>query len=526
MKDLFLRLSVPLVLGASCGALATVPDRALTDEQWRQDLQQLSSTVREVHFKPFHNVTALAFEDAVQQLDASIPTLSDKEIIVAMARIVAMLRDGHTRLHIPRSYPALALEAERGHSGTAAPAFDALKFSQLPVAFGLYEDGLFITGADSAHSHLVGRQVVAFDETAVADALEAVKAVSFFENDSRARLMAPDRLALPEVMAILGLIDNPAAVTLELAPEAGNAATATLHAQSGAALDIAHPPAALSPLWLRNRHKFRWYEVLDDERSAIYVQVNQFEENPQSPYGDFVAETLAEARAHKVHKYIIDLRHNSGGIGAWVIPFVTGLSRSEFNVYGRLYILIGSTTFSAAQHFLHRFEEFSYAMFVGEPSGAKPSHYGDGRRTVLTHSGLTLRVSTIYWHSWLANDFRDAINPHLDAPMRSGEYFAGQDPALEAALAYRPPRGIALQIEQQFRAEKNQNAVLLFQRYMSDASIRDHRPAMPELLGMADRLAEDGIIRPAYFTYFLVDQSYPGDPATEAGLKRLKALMD
>ena len=52
---------------------------------------------------------------------------------------------------------------------------------------------------------------------------------------------------------------------------------------------------------------------------------------------------------------------------------------------------------------------------------------------------MTLRVSTIYWHSWLANDFRDAINPHIPAPLSSADHFAGVDPALEAALSYTAP---------------------------------------------------------------------------------------
>jgi len=161
---------------------------------------------------------------------------------------------------------------------------------------------------------------------------------------------------------------------------------ATLNEPGLALIDGA---AETKPLWLSRADEYRWYTVLEDN-DAIYVQVNQFEENPVQPYGDFVAESIAAARAAGVSRFVIDLRHNSGGIGAWVTPFVIGLGRSEFNRYGQLFVLVGRTTFSAAQTFMHKFEEFTYAMFVGEPSGAKPSHFSDPRRVVLDNSETQL----------------------------------------------------------------------------------------------------------------------------------------
>ena len=499
--------------------------RALSDQQWMADIRQLADAIKEIHFKPFHIVSEETFDTAVEDLLQALPTLTDKEIVVGLTEIVAHIRDGHTRLHIPRLYPELALLAELGHSGTPPPKIESLRFHQSPVRFDLFSDGLYVVGATPEHRRLIGQRVVGFDRTSVEKAIERVRSVSFFENDSRAMLMAPDRLALPEVTRILGISESDEAVTLTtLATDGTGSATAleTLTADGSPFVSGTPEPA---PTWLANRDAYRWYRVMPDD-DAIYVQINEFEENPVAPYGDFVAETLAAAREAGVSRYVVDLRHNSGGIGAWVTPFVTGLAGSEYDEYGRLFVLVGRTTFSAAQFFMHKFEEFTYAMFVGEPSGAKPSHFGDARRVVLENSGLSARISTIYWHSWLANDFRDAIQPHISAPMSSADYFAGRDPALTAALSYAAPATLAAQIEEQFRLEKNQNALLLFGRYMSDASIGNHREAIPGLLAMADRLVDDGLVRQAYFVYFLANASYPGDPDVEAGLERIQALLE
>ncbi|NND59245.1 MAG: hypothetical protein HKN49_03175 [Gammaproteobacteria bacterium] len=513
-----------IMLAAILQSPVSAGSNTLSDQQWAGDLRQLSASVKELHFKPFHVISEAEFDAAVAALDAQIPQLSDKDIVIEMARIMALLRDGHSRLHIPRLYPELALQAELGHSGTKPPHFDSLRFRQSPVRFGLFDDGLFVVAATPKHRKLIGRQVVSIDDTPIEKAIEATRHVSFFENDWRAKLMAPDRLALPEVTTNLEISNNADMVVVTTRDAEGRIQTSQLQtlSRSGQAfvsgIDI-------SPLWLRKTSHYRWYEVLPD-RDAIYVQINEFEENPVTPYGDFVAETIAAARDASVSRYVIDLRHNYGGIGAWVTPFVTGLINSEFNEHGRLYILTGRTTFSAAQFMLHRFEEYSHALFVGEPSGAKPSHFGDARRITLDNSGLTLRISTIYWHSWLANDFRDAIRPHITAPLTSSAVFDGYDPVLEAALGYFSPPGLAARMDEQFRQQKNQNALLLYQRYMTDARFGNHKEAVPGLISMANKLAEDGFIRPAYFVHFIVNSSFPGDPQIESDLARLKALME
>jgi hypothetical protein len=504
-------------------ASANADVRALTGDQWRADIEQMSAAIKDIHFKPFHNLTETEFDASVGALLNSLSQKTDKEIIVAMAEIVAQLRDGHTRVHIPRVYPEFALEAELGHSGTPPPKIESLKFAQLPVRFELFDDGLFVIAARPEHAELIGRSVVAFDNTMVGDAVSAVRAVSFAENDSRAKLMAPDRLGLPDVLAYLGVTDATDTLSLTTRSPDGEEVETQLKALASPGRDFDDGLPDALPAWQRHRDKYRWYEVRPDD-DAIYVQVNQFEEQPVRPYGEFVAKTIAAARDAGVSHYIIDLRHNSGGIGAWVTPFVTGLSRSEFNEYGRLFVLMGRTTFSAAQHFLHKFEELSYAAFVGEPSGAKPSHYGDGERVVLENSGITIRVSTIYWHSWLANDFRDAIKPHLPVKVVAADYFEGKDPVLTAAIEYEAPNTLAMQIDEQFRLGANQNALLLFTRFMSDGTRTDHESVVPSLRAMADLLVEDGYVRPGYFVYFLTNRTFPGDPITEAGLERLQAL--
>jgi hypothetical protein len=515
-------LMVGLVL-ATClhGSPDTV--RILTDEEWFADIGQAEKAIRKTHFKPFHELDEAEFNAAISGLRARVPELSDDEIIIGLARVVALLRDGHTRLHLPRQFPELALEAELGHSGTPPPRHEGLRFHQLPVRFGLFSDGLYVTAASSEYARLVGAKVVRIGALTAESAIAQTRAVSFFENDSRAKLMAPDRLALPEVLRALKItnsIDTIGIVTSDSLGRVRETNLATLSAPPAEWIDGMASPA---PLWMRDQETSQWFEALPSS-DVIYVQVNRFEESPPRPYSEFVAETLAAARDAGVSKYVLDLRHNSGGAGTWTLPFIRGLVQSEFNRYGRLYVLIGRTTFSASELLLHQLEALSYSIFVGEASGAKPSHFGDAKRVVLDNSGLTLRVSTIYWQSWIANDFRDAITPHIKATISSADWFKGHDPALEAAISYGAPTGLAAQMEALFREGENQNALLLYQRYETDPSYPELRSAIPELIAMADHLIEDQIIRPGYFVFILLNRTYPGIPEVEAGLARAEEL--
>jgi hypothetical protein len=64
---------------------------------------------------------------------------------------------------------------------------------------------------------------------------------------------------------------------------------------------------------------------------------------------------------------------------------------------GSLFVITGRGTFSAAMMFAIDLEKQSNAIFVGEPTGASLNHYGDSRKVQLPNSGLTIRVSTLYW---------------------------------------------------------------------------------------------------------------------------------
>jgi hypothetical protein len=92
-------------------------------------------------------------------------------------------------------------------------------------------------------------------------------------------------------------------------------------------------------------------------------------------------------------------------------------------------------------------EKHTSAIFVGEPTGARPNHYGDSRKIRLPNSGLTLRVSTLYWQYAGPKDERSSLPPHIPVRFVVDDLRTGRDPAFErivqllAADATRSPAG-------------------------------------------------------------------------------------
>ncbi|MBA3258370.1 MAG: tetratricopeptide repeat protein [Gemmatimonadales bacterium] len=134
---------------------------------------------------------------------------------------------------------------------------------------------------------------------------------------------------------------------------------------------------------------------------------------------------------------------------------------------GRLFVLIGRGTFSAAQFAVHELEKYTDAVFVGEPTSGKPNSYGDSRKTLLPRSGVTVRASIFWWQEHPL-DARPWKAPDVAAELTSADYRANVDPAMQAALKYRPGPPLADRMRSAFAAGDSTGALRLHREYKRD----------------------------------------------------------
>jgi tetratricopeptide (TPR) repeat protein len=413
------------------------PLTAIEVAGWREDLRVLAAEMPARHRNLFHTLRRAEFEGAVRRLEARLPTLRRHQVILELARIAARIGDGHTNV---------------------APARDAaIGFHALPLRLYLFADGLYVRAADSAHANLVGSRVIRLGRATAEEAVEAVRPLIARDNEMGVAFAAPLLLAMPEVLAGLGLIEDMGEVPLVL--ERDGRRTDVVLAPDGLAplmardtdrswevpegwVDARGAPDRW-PLWLRQPGNKFWLEYLEAER-AVYVQLNEVGDKPEETVAGFADSLATLVRAHPVDRLVLDLRLNGGGNGALTRALVLALVRAEpLRARGHLFVLIGRRTFSAAQFLATELERWTEAIFVGEPTASRGNHYGDSYRIRLPRSGITVRVSTLYWQLSDPRDARPWTPPEIAVGLTFDDYRGNRDPVLAAALAWTPEPALA-----------------------------------------------------------------------------------
>ena len=222
-----------------------------------------------------------------------------------------------------------------------------------------------------------------------AQAYEAVRELIGRDNEMNARYFAPFLLVMPEVLHAIGAIDDPAnapvlleqdgARTVAVLQPSGQAAmmpsdTDVSWAQEAGWVDMRGADGPGTPLWLRGnpQEPFR-FEYVPDSRTA-YVQLNRIGDGDKESIAAFATRLRAFVDSGAVDRLVLDLRLNRGGDGTLNQPLVVNLIRSaKLEGPGRLFVLIGRSTFSAASFLVHDLEAYTDAVFVGEPTAGRPT---------------------------------------------------------------------------------------------------------------------------------------------------------
>lgn len=429
---------------ALIGALLTAPASfsqtvtpryTLTPEQWREDLRILMEELPRRHRNLYHTTSAATFDSAAQALSARSPSLARHEIILGMARIVALAGDGHTNIY-PTRDPAIG-------------------FRTLPVALYLFRDGLYVRAAHRIHADLAGARVLRIGDASVDEAFDRVTPYVGRDNDMGVMFLAPHLLAIPEMLHATGLAPSPDSALFELETPGGTRsvwlrpvgpvdvmatdADISLRRKPGW-VDARDAAPAPEPLWMsRDPEKVLWWFTVVPGSHTVYAQINQVRNDPTETFAEFAQRLLAAIDSVGAERLVLDLRLNRGGNGTLLRPLVAGiLKRPNVNQRGKLLVLMGRSTSSAAQLLLDDLQKYSDVTFVGEPSGSKGNHYGDARRITLPNSGITVRAATVYWQGWAPTDQRPWTAPDVAAGLSFRDYARNDDPILTAALAFVP----------------------------------------------------------------------------------------
>ena len=413
-----------VVMAGALAAILAAPERVLVRHldatAWRQDIDLLLDRLNVLHPRPYEFVSRDAFNQAAEELRQRLRGLDDQGTVLEIMRLVTRLRDGHT---IPVPIQQLA------------------GFRAVPVQLESFADGWRIIGAPAHLREWVGRRVVSIGKMPTEEVFRRVADYVPHDNEIHARSRAPLALSIPRLLRAVGAIDKDGPVAYRLAADDGTESSIEIRPVS--LLRFAYwvwrtPAPVREPLYLSNINDRYWFTVLKPS-GTLYLQFNEVRDKPEESISDFGRRALRAAREYRVERFIIDLRHNGGGDHTRARQFVEDLSRDDYvNQRGRLYVIIGRHTYSAATTLVTWLEYRSSAIFVGEPTGGRPNHPGDAEIIVLPNSRMRVRISRIFWQHSLPEDDRPWNAPDIPIELTYQDFRSHRDPALETILLHKP----------------------------------------------------------------------------------------
>ncbi len=408
--------------------LAAIVDtsKMTRDEGWRYDLWLLARELKRIHYNLFAKVSKQDFEAYVSKLNDDIPRLGDHQIEVAFMKLMSMAGDGHTRI-----YPSYAQLARRG----------------VMVQFYLFTEGLFITAIDPRYGDLAGAEVIRVGDHTVDRVIASLEQIISHDNSMWVKFIAPQYIAYPQMLNGLGLIPQPDQLPLTVKDASGKVRTVSLPVTASLPLEVLTAKGAWvtarknapnpEPLYLKNRNTPYWFEYLPDSKT-VYFQYNVVRNDPKDPLKTFWERLFGFIDDNPVERLVIDMRWNDGGNMFLNQTLISGLIRCEkINQRGKLFVIVGRNTFSAAMCGAAQIERYTNAIFAGEPTGSSPNFVGETNPMNLPYSKMKGSISDLYWQNSVAMDYRVWIAPQIYAPPSFEWFKANRDPAMEAIMAYR-----------------------------------------------------------------------------------------
>jgi tetratricopeptide (TPR) repeat protein len=386
-------------------------------EGWRHDLHYLAAEIKRLHIDPFHSISAESFEKKVSDINRRIPQFTDKQIVFAFMQLLGTMGNGHNFI-----IPAF------GEKGS---------FNQLPMQFYWFADGLFVVGAAEAYKNWIGHKVEKISEIPALKALTLIRSINPRDNEMQQRWLAAYYFGLTSVLEGLGITVAEDEVSLTLSDSSGVSHVVSPKSQSMSFTGFPKLPnlnKGATPTYLQKNNDNYWFEK--QPKQLLYVQFNDVKNKKAQSLKLFCEQIQQQIINGEVANMVLDLRHNSGGDGSIASPMVaTAVLFKALKPKGKLLVLIGRNTFSAAHNLVMDITRLTDVVLVGEPSGSRPNAMSEAGWFNLPYSKQTGLISSQFHQPGAPEDHRIWVAPHVPVSLSSKQYFAGQDPVMAAVLA-------------------------------------------------------------------------------------------
>jgi hypothetical protein len=406
-------------------------------ERWRQDVAVARDEflAKDMSYSPKSKAQARAVLDRLWQ---RVPVLSEQAIVAELARAAALADNGHTRAYLLRN---------RGW------------WRRYPLRLWKFSDGWHVVAVRPGLEDLLGAKALRVAQQPIARAEAALRPL-YGGPDTWASYMASYSLTSPDALLGMGVLKAGDRVALGLEKD-GRSFQLELDAsaeprretpeESWWFLTPDHPGVSgwrqviagtALPQYLTRADN--WYDVRRCDGGDLYFTFSRSEDQPGRPtLAEFGTKLLQLLQASNDARLIIDLRFNTGGNLMKTRGLFQAIARSAHGqTKGRLFLLIGPSTFSAGITPAAILKQDGRPILVGSRPGDRETFWAEGGNIRLPNSGINMHFAdrahvygrldpTILPHLTYLKLNAGDLSPDLKVAVTFADYMAGRDPLTE-----------------------------------------------------------------------------------------------
>lgn len=378
-----------------------ISSQNLTQQQYLEDLAFFKNELPKRHKNLFAVISEKEFNQRIAEIEQKSSTLTHESFEIELYKLIKAIGDEHTFI---------------------VPSYQTM----FPINFDSFEEGIFVSKTDSAHSNLLYKQLRGVGPKAIKNILEDFKPIINNENQSYFEVNFLNFIRNPRILMGLGLIQSEVKGEFLLNEEQYYISAIQKGAYS----------ASTSPNYLRYKNKDKyWYELID-KGNILYFNYQSCSEQKNKPFDAFNTALFTCIEKNKPRKIIIDLRNNSGGNSGILRPFLENLRNNGLNKKGALYVLIGKSTFSSALMNAVDLKRNFKSILIGESTSGNVNHYGEVRGFDLPHSKIEVAYSTKYWEVWKGH--KGPLVPDVSIKYSISNFKNNVDEAIEYVRKQKP----------------------------------------------------------------------------------------
>lgn len=375
---------------------------------WQSDIEQMRIELPRLHNDFFQAKNEAEFYRKIDELQKHSRDMDTYRIVMALARIVATAKDAHTAVMLPQNY--------------------RLPFDCYPFA-----EGLYVIATNHEHKDLLHTKILKIGPCEAATIYRKLTEIIPHENMQFVLSSLPSFIRCVDILYGIGIITDPEEIIVTVEDDKGHILKKAIGPLKYDDYQVIKTISQDLPLYRQNREKFYWSRFDD---GVFYISYSKCRDMESLSVRDFSESLKSEIAASKaVGKVVLDFRNNSGGNSELFKPFLVWLSHNiNINQKGKLFVIVGRDTFSSASLNVYYLKFNTNAIFIGEPTGAKPNHFGEVKYLELKSSGLMIRYSTKYYEL-IEDDAELCFMPDVECKVSFEDYVRGIDKCMAAVVA-------------------------------------------------------------------------------------------